>query len=126
MKLHHVGVVCDEAFQERFEELLPVLNLYLVARKEVQDFQCHCYMYGAIELVIPYGGPLLRRLQEVGTHIHHFALETDDVLTSADAMTHEGYEMVAQEPVVGVGRTLVNFVHPEKLGIMVEFVQCLK
>lgn len=93
---------------------------------EVPKFECTCYLYNQLEFVVPYGGELLRRVERSGDRLHHIAFKVEDIVSEC-RMLGNLYDLkfLLDEPVRGVGNTLVNFVLPQDRGVMVELVQCL-
>lgn len=124
MIIHHTGIVCSNDKAAELASFLTLIhgNLH-IEEQYIPEFSCKCIMLEGIELIIPDGGPLLNWLTEHGDTIHHIAVKVDDVAKISEAMQDGGVRMVCEEPVKGIGGMLVNFIHPEELGIMIELVE---
>jgi methylmalonyl-CoA/ethylmalonyl-CoA epimerase len=124
MKLHHVGIIAHN-----FESTMAALSIINGAPSEITDqkdvaaFECTCYLVGQVEIVVPYGGSLLRFLEERGSSLHHIALEVADVRAHADYLRRLGVPVVFDNPTEGVAGLLVNFVHFSHMGVLVEIVE---
>lgn len=125
MKLHHVGIIA-----RTFGESMAALSIIngapseLTAERDVPRFECRCYLVGQIEIVVPYGGSLLRFLEERSTALHHIALEVPDVRAHAEYLRRLGVPVLFEEPTEGVAGLLVNFVHFNFTGgMLVEIVE---
>ena len=128
-KLHHVGLVVSE---EKFEDVINgiwMLNIDLgdPVSKRIDEFGCDCILYGQVEIVIPDEGSKLHGwISESITPMHHIAFEVEDINKHTKELKGEGIPVLLDKAVEGVGGTLVNFIHPMYLGIMVELVQVVK
>ncbi|WP_281932453.1 VOC family protein [Roseibium album] len=126
-KVHHVGIVQpDMQSAENFMELFNHEEDY---RGFVEAFSCWCIFLKApanqtaIELVVPVGGPLAKFNKGTGG-LHHYALQTDDIVGLQAELAGKDIRMLEDEPVKGAGNFLCNFVHPiSTRGIIVEYVQ---
>lgn len=77
----------------------------------------------AIELVVPEGGPLEKFNKGAGG-LHHYALETADIIATQQQLSKKGIRMIEEQPVKGAGDFLCNFVHPiSTRGIIIEYIQ---
>ena len=125
LKLHHVGIVCNNAEYLQQKALLEVISPSKALLSQiVPEFECECHLLDNIEWVVPYGGSLLRWYGQQGkASIHHIAIEVQDIHDSCNKLTSMGIRLVTKTPTVGVGNILVNFIHPTVLGIMLELVQ---
>lgn len=125
--VHHVGLVVHTGTAYKVNEVLEeVLGKELGwKQKDIPEFGCTCTMRDGVEYVVPYEGPLLEWLDNVGdgSPIHHFAIEVDDIEETCERLRENGLKLVCDEPVEGVGGMLVNFIHPAQLGVMIEIVQ---
>lgn len=129
-KIHHVGILCSPTGYEKLMSIIdriggfhPHQELY------VPEFACKCILHGNIEYIIPdKPGPLQRWFddnQQNGVCQHHFALQVDDIEAAMERAKRLHHRLVTAEPVAGVGNTLVNFIHPADVGVMIELVQVL-
>jgi len=123
MKLHHVGILCSDADRDSIIRVLELLGYHYSIGKKVPEFQCYCYMIGSVELVVPYDGKLLDRLNSVGLSIHHFALKVDSLASTEKVLRMMDVKLVCDSPVSGAGDIWVNFIHPSNCGIMIELVE---
>jgi methylmalonyl-CoA/ethylmalonyl-CoA epimerase len=73
---------------------------------------------------MPYGGKLLKALNEHGPRLHHVAFQVLDILEECDKAMNDGFILLRSKPVIGVGGMLINFILPERRGVLVELVQC--
>lgn len=144
--IHHVGVVASQPYAERVLGLMRRLSIMaVVGTRRIEEWSCDCWLYEVMpldlrrglvsysakfELVVPYGeSPLLRWLherQQATGHfagLHHFAVQVANVWAVSAQLRKVGVPLVAEEPVEGVCNTLVNFIHPKYLGVMVELVE---
>lgn len=125
MNIHHVGIVLPYQDSEWDKPLKNTVikdhvklfeSLYcreLVQFKDVKKFHCFCYLYGRLEFIVPYKGKLLKWLEGNGPGLHHVAFEVADIRQTMRELKEKEYTLVCDEPVEGVGDTLVNFVHPK-------------
>lgn len=123
MIVHHVGIICNKDAAQAIWDLLNIVTNVRSDHKYVPEFDCDCIMLGGIELVIPKGGKLLERLNQYGASIHHVAVKVQDARAASNKLRESGIKLVQEDPVVGVGDILVNFIHPSVYGIMIELVQ---
>jgi methylmalonyl-CoA/ethylmalonyl-CoA epimerase len=76
-----------------------------------------------VELVVPYGGKLLTSLKESGPRLHHIAFKVDNIEEACITKVREGFKLLEDEPVAGVGGTKVNFILPQGRGVLIELVE---
>ena len=128
-KLHHVGVVLSE---DKMEDVIDKfwrcgIDLGKPECKRVDKFGCECILFGQIELVIPDPGSKLHSwISESITPIHHIAMEVSNIIETMKEMKNSDIPVLYDEPVEGVGSTLVNFIHPLYMGFLLEIVQVVK
>jgi len=143
--IHHVGIVASQPYAESVLRLMQRLSqMSVIGTRRIEEWRCDCWLYEVVtpiskgcsvhgarfELVIPYeGSPLLRWLHERqaatghASGLHHFAVQVPDVRAMSAQLKKAFVPLVSEEPVEGVCNTLVNFIHPKYLGIMVELVE---
>jgi methylmalonyl-CoA/ethylmalonyl-CoA epimerase len=126
--LHHVGIIVrdiDSAI-ERYQQLGfdgPERSRITDQLVDVATFKAG---NGYVELVSPFveEGGLVRYLESRGESVHHVAYRVDDVQAELDRLAAEGFELIDQQPRVGVHNWLVAFVHPKSCnGVLTELVQ---
>lgn len=130
--IHHVGVLVSG--EQRAVVERDIINDYfwLVESKTISEFQCDCYFYiskinsksTGIELVVPYGGTLLKWLMDKGSGAHHLAFQVSDIEVASLLYRQKGYRMLTDKPTKGIDDTLVNFIYPST-GVLFELVQKL-
>jgi methylmalonyl-CoA epimerase len=79
-----------------------------------------------IELLCPYGedGPIHKFIEKKGEGIHHLCFKVPDVLAKCNELKEKGFILINDEPVLGAGGCLVNFIHPKSTGgVLVELSQ---
>ena len=125
LKLHRVGIVCNNAEYLQQKALLEVTIPGRDLLSQIaSEFECECHLLDNIEWVVPYGGSLLRWYGQQGkASIHHIAIEVQDIHDSCNKLTSMGIRLVTKTPTVGVGNILVNFIRSTVLGIILELVQ---
>ena len=127
--IHHVGILCNQAGYAKVQALLfGICGVVQEQRLYVPEFDCMCVLAGGVEYVLPNSGALLRWWednQHNGVCAHHFALQVVDIDQAMLNVIDNGYKLVTDAPVHGVGGTLVNFIHPEDVGMLIELVQVL-
>jgi catechol 2,3-dioxygenase-like lactoylglutathione lyase family enzyme len=136
-KLHHVGIVVDDVDRQFFlhNQVLALTSfwdgMHVASTKHIKEFHCHCTLVGQVEYIIPYSGPLLdwhlEQQRQVGvwgaSPIHHVAYHVPDIRNAMKWAQSLGYSLLVEEPVEGVAGTLVNFIRPAKLGMLIELVE---
>lgn len=128
-KIHHVGIVQPD--MAAAEEYIRLFNYKEAYRGFVEAFTCWCIFLEApvnqacIELVVPEGGPLSKFNKGAGG-LHHYAIETHDLVALQASLADAGVRMLEDKPVKGAGNFICNFVHPVSTrGVIVEYVQML-
>ena len=79
-----------------------------------------------VELVQPTGPdtPVGRFLQRRGEGFHHVAYQVNDLEAALRDLRNSGFEIIDEEPRVGVGGTKMAFVHPRStFGVLTELVE---
>ena len=79
-----------------------------------------------IELLEPTkdDSPIGKFLEKRGPGIHHVCLATGDVHADSDRLRDNGYSVLREQPTVGAGGHLVQFIHPKSAGgVLYELAQ---
>ena len=79
-----------------------------------------------VELVQPTGPdtPVGRFLQRRGEGFHHVAYQVNDLEAALRDLRNSDFEIIDEEPRVGVGGTKMAFVHPRStFGVLTELVE---
>jgi methylmalonyl-CoA/ethylmalonyl-CoA epimerase len=79
-----------------------------------------------VQLLAPLrpDSPIGKFLERSGPGIQQMAYTVDDIRATADAMRAEGVRLLYDEPKIGTGGALINFVHPKDAGgVLVELVE---
>lgn len=126
MKLHHVGIIHsshDEAMDKLWDlGLSPLDSRSRYAYLEVWD--CECWLYDQVEIVVPHSGSLKRYLDERGNSIHHMAFQVPDIYGHCLMLQRKGIPLASPDPVYGVPGIRVNFVLPSYFGgSLIELVE---
>lgn len=124
--IHHVGIVTVNP--GKFISLMEMMlsKEFDVETKYIPEYKCHCAIIEDVEFVVPdEDSKIMNWVREMGGPpvIHHIAIRVEDLKKTADILRLEGIRLISDEPVRGVGNMLVNFIHPEEYGIMIELVE---
>ena len=79
-----------------------------------------------VELLEPLGPetPVGKFISKRGEGIQQIAFTVDDISVTISRLIESGCKMINEEPLEGVGGTLIAFVHPSSTGgVLVELVQ---
>ena len=79
-----------------------------------------------VELLEPISPdtPVGRFITKRGEGVQQLAFSVDDIHETISRLVESGYRMINEEPVKGIGNTLIAFVHPSSTGgVLVELVQ---
>jgi len=129
-RLHHVGIILPsmeiaEEFMKRFELEKDYME-YVEAYHAYCLFTRYSHYESPIELIIPTEG-VLKEYRNGKGGLHHIAFEVEDVRETAAAFEGQGLSMLEEEPVIGAGGILVNFLRPRSgFGVLTEYVQEIK
>ena len=127
-KLHHVGIIMPS--EEEAAEYIARMGYEEDYRGTVEKWQVLCIFLRccgptAIELVIPWGGPLTKFNQGFAG-VHHYAIEVPDIVSTQAALAGQGIKFLEDQPLKGAGNFLCNFIQPAfTRGVMVEYIQVL-
>ena len=130
--LHHVGIVTSDRFKfdnkDELRVLLSVLNGTQFAHRQIPELQCDCYLYGQVEILIPYGGELLEILNQRGSFLHHVSFEVQNankfptLHRLPDPVRHREFPLLLSRVLPGAKRTITNFVKLTESGLVIEIV----
>lgn len=68
--------------------------------------------------------PIAKFIDKRGEGIHHMCFRVDDVRSKQSELTAKGYQFIYEQPVIGAGNCLVNFIHPKSAkGVLIELSQ---
>lgn len=126
--IHHVGIVSVSELGAAQKLIASLSLLQLLAEEHVREWDCVCSVYecgGALlEFIVPKSGPLLKwAIEHGGTRLHHVAFQVDDIEQVSANLRDDGVELLTEKPVTGVLGWRVNFVRPQKYGILIELVE---
>jgi methylmalonyl-CoA/ethylmalonyl-CoA epimerase len=126
--LHHVGIIVHDldAAVKRYQQL----GFGQPERTTIEEQQVEIATFSAgpgyVELVSPIveEGGLVRYLESRGESVHHVAYHVDDIQSELSRLASEGFELIDEEPRIGVHNWQVAFVHPKSChGVLTELVQ---
>ncbi len=126
MRLHHVGVLMPS--EEAAAQFMRLIGLEEDYRGYVPEYKALCIFArgsgaSAVELVVPQGGKLAEYKEGKPT-LHHLAFAVDDLRAVQASYAERGMPLLDNQPVLGAGEFIVNFLRPRHTGgILVEFVQ---
>ena len=126
--LHHVGIIMRT--EEDAADYAEQLGLEEDYRGYVPEFQALCIFMksqgtGAIELVVPSGGPLASYNKGMGG-IHHYALQVESLDAVREDLLSRDIKLISDQHVKGAGNFLCNFLDPKYTrGLMTEYIQLL-
>ena len=128
--LDHVAVVVKDlsAGKKRWEDI----GLKFSSIEEVVESQGVTTAFAPMdknanmELLAPYGedGPIHKFLAKKGEGIHHLCFVVPDIEAKCKELKEKGLILINENPVLGAGGCLVNFIHPKSTGgVLVELSQ---
>ena len=129
MKIEHIGIATH-----KIDDALPfwrdALGLRVVEREEIAEQGVRVAMLPVgeprVELLEPTSeaSPVAKFLEKRGPGIHHIAVRVDDIRASLQRLKEQGARLIDDAPRVGVGGSLVAFVHPSAAGgVLLELVE---
>ncbi|MBN9669875.1 VOC family protein [Roseibium aggregatum] len=128
-KIHHVGIVMPD--MESADHFMALFGHKEEYRGFVPEFECWCLFchapagQAAVELVVPTGGSLSKFNKGAGG-LHHYAIETENLVELQRQFATKDMPMLKPEPVKGAGNFICNFLSPVVTrGILIEFVELL-
>jgi methylmalonyl-CoA/ethylmalonyl-CoA epimerase len=130
-RLDHVGLAVRDldasvAFYER------VFGLRAVHEETNEDQGVREVMLAtadgtpSIQLLAPLtdDSPMARFLERSGEGVQQVAYQVEDVVAVAESLTAAGLRVLYDQPKVGTGGTMINFVHPKDAGgVLIELVE---
>jgi len=81
---------------------------------------------GHIELLEPTSeeSNIAKYILKKGPGIHHLCFRVEDVIAKTNELSEKGFKFIYNEPQVGAGNCLVNFIHPKSCGgVLIEISQ---
>jgi methylmalonyl-CoA/ethylmalonyl-CoA epimerase len=125
-RFHHFGIAMPSvAAAERSRR---ALGLETSWTNELPRHQCVChYCEGpgvAVEFVIPLNSD--SSVNRIPNGLHHVAVQVDDIGAAAKRLREHGFRLLEDEAIDIMGRYLVNFLDPIRLGFLVELVEELE
>ena len=128
LRIHHVGLAVDDLDEAvgTYERLFGG-HVEQRAMVEEQGVEAAAVRMGesTIELVAPLAEdtPVGKFLAKRGPGMHHVAYEVDDLPGALRDLSHNGAELIDQEPHRGLFGLQVAFVHPDAVhGVLAELV----
>lgn len=121
----HIGIAVRSIEQARvfYESLgLRVTEIEEVPQEKVRVAMIPCGET-RIELIeaTDNDSPIARYIESRGPGIHHVCMRSSDVRDDDAKLRDEGYRVLRDQPTVGAGGALVQFVHPKSAGgVLVE------
>lgn len=129
MKIDHIGIA-TKSIEEGLTIWQKVLGLKPDHMEEIADQGVRVCMLPVgdtrVELLEPLGPdtPVGKFLAKRGPGMHHIALEVKDIRGSLAELKSRGARLIDETPRVGVGGSLVAFIHPSSTdGVLLELVQ---
>ena len=128
--LDHVAVVVKDL--KAAKELWENIGLKFSDEEEVVESQGVTTAFAPmdknanLELLCPYGedGPIHKFIEKKDEGIHHLCFKVPDVVAKCNELKGKGFRLINEEPVVGAGGCLVNFIHPKSTGgVLLELSQ---
>lgn len=122
-RFHHLGIrVPSDRVANR---AMRHLGLTPAWSNDLAEYDCRCHFCPgpglAIELVVPLSEA--SATNTIPCSLHHVGIEVPQVLDAQRILSECGYELTDDWPVAVVGRYLVNFVRPLRLGFLLELVE---
>jgi methylmalonyl-CoA/ethylmalonyl-CoA epimerase len=130
MKIEHIGIATHK-LDDALKFWRDTLGLRVAETEEVAEQGVRVAMLPLgeprIELLEPTSeaSPVAKFLEKRGTGIHHIAVRVDDIRAELGRLKEQGVRLIDETPRVGVGGSLVAFVHPAAAGgVLLELVEC--
>ena len=95
----------------------------IVESQEVKTAFCKIDENAKIELLEPTSdtSTIAKFIEKKGEGIHHLCFKVENVLETQEKLKNQGFKLIYDEPFVGAGNCLVNFVHPKSAnGCLIE------
>lgn len=129
MKIEHIGIATHK-LDDALEFWRDALGLRVVETEEVAEQGVRVAMLPVgeprIELLEPTSesSPVAKFLAKRGAGIHHIAVRVDDIRAALGRLKEQGARLIDESPRIGVGGSLVAFVHPASAGgVLLELVE---
>jgi catechol 2,3-dioxygenase-like lactoylglutathione lyase family enzyme len=122
-RIHHLGVrVPNDRVAERVKRRFGLETAWV---NDLDEHECRCHFCPgpglALELVVPLRAT--SSTAAIPDGLHHLGLEVPDLAVAQTRLEDEGFEFTDRAPLPIVGRYLVNFLRPLRLGFVVELVE---
>lgn len=129
MKIDHIGIATRQ-LDEGLALWRDVLGLKVDSTEEITEQGVKTCMLAVgdthVELLEPLApeSAIGKFLAKRGPGIHHIAIQVADIHGSLAELKNRGARLIDETPRVGVGGSLVAFVHPSSAnGVLLELVQ---
>lgn len=101
-------------------------ELEVVAEQNVRTAIFFGHAPGRIELICPTdpNSGVAKFLAKRGEGLHHICVEVDDIVAALAELKAKGVALIDEKPKIGVGGSLVAFIHPKgAYGVLTELRQ---
>ncbi|HEY9402052.1 MAG TPA: methylmalonyl-CoA epimerase [Pyrinomonadaceae bacterium] len=129
MKIEHIGIATYK-LDDALKFWRDTLGLSVLETEEVSEQGVRVAMLPVgeprVELLEPTSesSPVAKFLEKRGAGIHHIAVRVDDIRAELGRLKEQGVRLIDESPRVGVGGSLVAFVHPAAAGgVLLELVE---
>lgn len=129
MKIEHIGIATHK-IDDALAFWRDALGLHVVETEEVAEQGVRVAMLPLgeprVELLEPMGesSPVAKFLEKRGPGLHHIAVRVDDIRATLGRLKEQGARLIDEAPRVGVGGSLVAFIHPTAAGgVLLELVE---
>lgn len=130
--LDHVAIASSDL--ERTIKVYEDIGFVFDEKREIVESQkvktafAHVDQNAHIEILEPTSkeSTIAKFIEKNGEGIHHLCFRVENVKEKQTEMTQKGYRFIYEEPFVGAGNCLVNFIHPKSSnGVLIEISQKL-
>ena len=122
-RFHHLGVrvPSDRVARRAMRDL----GLTAAWVNDLDEHDCRCHFCPGPGLAIEFVVPLSRAssTNAIPHALHHVGVEVPELSDAQRILGEHGYELTGERPLAIVGRYLVNFVRPLRLGFLLELVE---
>jgi methylmalonyl-CoA/ethylmalonyl-CoA epimerase len=129
--LSHIGIAVKNLMQstDTFQKLFGCKDIHL---ESIPDQKVNIVMLDAngihIELLegTSADSPISKFIEKKGEGIHHLSFTVDNIEKELARLKLEGFQLIDEKPKVGVGGSLIAFIHPKSTnGVLIELNQKL-
>ena len=128
-KLDHLGIAVGD-LEESIAKYAKLTGKN-VAHKEVvpeQSVATAFFPVGEVRLELIKGtnseSPITKFIEKRGEGLHHICFEVEDLESSKQALSSQGFQFIEQVSEKGAGGSKVAFIHPKSAGgILMELVE---